>query len=363
MVTHTDIYNAKILIVDDLEANIRLLERLLLGAGYTAVTSTTDPRAVCELHLKNRYDLILLDLQMPGMDGFQVMEELKKIEMDGYLPVLVITAQPGHKLRALEAGAKDFISKPFDLAEVSIRVYNMLEVRLLHLETKRLYEQVLAEQKLSERLLLNVLPHDIAERLKGRPEVTAHSFNEIIADSFSDVTVLFADLVGFTDFSAVIGPEKLVALLNEIFTDFDGIADIRGLEKIKTIGDAYMAVAGIPVQTPDHVARAAHMALDMMDALDAFNKRNHYSLKMRIGINSGAVVAGVIGKHKFIYDLWGDTVNTASRMESQGIPMKIQLTDYSRQQLGGAFFLEQRGLIKIKGKGAMLTWFLYSRNG
>lgn len=124
-----------------------------------------------------------------------------------------------------------------------------------------------------------------------------------------------------------------------------------------------MAVAGIPVQTPDHVARAAHMALDMMDALEAFNKRNHYSLKMRIGINSGAVVAGVIGKHKFIYDLWGDTVNTASRMESQGIPMKIQMTDYSRQQLGGAFFLEQRGFIKIKGKGAMLTWFLYSRNG
>jgi adenylate cyclase len=362
MVNYTDIYNAKILIVDDLEANIRLLERMLLGAGYTTVTSTTDPRAVCALHLNNHYDLILLDLQMPGMDGFQVMEGLKQIETEGYLPVLVITAQPGHKLRALEAGAKDFISKPFDLAEVSIRVYNMLEVRLLHLETKRLYQQVLAEQQLSERLLLNVLPHDIAERLKSRREVAADNFSEVIADSFADVTVLFADIVGFTDFSAVIGPEKLVLLLNEIFTDFDSIADIRGLEKIKTIGDAYMAVAGIPVPIPDHVERAANMALDMMSALDAFNTRNHYSLKMRIGINSGAVVAGVIGKHKFIYDLWGDTVNTASRMESQGVPMKIQMTDYSRQQLGGAFFLEQRGRIKIKGKGAMLTWFLYSRN-
>ena len=362
MVNFTDIYNAKILIVDDLEANIRLLERVLLGAGYTAVSATSNPLVVCELHLKNRYDLILLDLQMPDMDGFQVMEGLKKIETDSYLPVLVITAQPSLKLRALEAGAKDFISKPFDLAEVSIRVYNMLEVRLLHLESKRLYEQVLAEQRLSDRLLRNVLPHNIAERLKGRREIAADNFNVIIADSFADVTVLFADIVGFTDFSAVIGAEKLVELLNEIFTDFDDIASLRGLEKIKTIGDAYMAVAGIPVPLTDHVARAAHMALDMMDALHAFNKRNNYNLQMRIGINSGAVVGGVIGKHKFIYDLWGDTVNTASRMESQGIAMKIQMTDYSRQQLGGAFFLEQRGLIKIKGKGAMLTWFLYSRN-
>jgi adenylate cyclase len=362
MVNRTDIYNAKILIVDDLEPNIRLLERMLLGAGYTAITAITDPRVVCELHLKNRYDLILLDLQMPGMDGFQVMEGLKQIETEGYLPVLVITAQPGHKLRALEAGAKDFISKPFDLAEVSIRVYNMLEVRLLHMETKHLYEQVLVEQKLSERLLLNVLPHEIAERLKGRTEVSADSFNVIIADSFADVTVLFADIVGFTDFSAGISPEKLVVLLNEIFSDFDSIADLHGLEKIKTIGDAYMAVAGIPVPLTNHVARAAHMALDMMDALDAFNQRNHYTLEMRIGISSGAVVAGVIGKHKFIYDLWGDTVNTASRMESQGIAMKIQMTDYSRQQLDDTFYFEQRGLINIKGKGEMLTWFLRSRN-
>jgi class 3 adenylate cyclase len=238
----------------------------------------------------------------------------------------------------------------------------MLEVRLLHMETKHLYEQVLVEQKLSERLLLNVLPHEIAERLKGRTEVSADSFNVIIADSFADVTVLFADIVGFTDFSAGISPEKLVVLLNEIFSDFDSIADLHGLEKIKTIGDAYMAVAGIPVPLTNHVARAAHMALDMMDALDAFNQRNHYTLEMRIGISSGAVVAGVIGKHKFIYDLWGDTVNTASRMESQGIAMKIQMTDYSRQQLDDTFYFEQRGLINIKGKGEMLTWFLRSRN-
>lgn len=142
MITATDIHNARILIVDDQQANVRLFERVLSGAGYTSVASTMDPRQVCELHRKNRYDLIVLDLQMPGMDGFDVMEGLKEIENDGYLPVLVITAHPGHKLRALQAGARDFISKPIDLAEVLARVYNMLEVRLLHRDLRRALDEV-----------------------------------------------------------------------------------------------------------------------------------------------------------------------------------------------------------------------------
>jgi CheY-like chemotaxis protein/cation transporter-like permease len=148
MINTTDILNAKILIVDDLEANILLLERMLRSAGYIAITSTMDPLKVCELHRNNRYDLILLDLKMPGMNGFQVMEGLKEIEPEGYLPVLVVTAQPGHKLHALQAGAKDFISKPFELSEVLARVHNMLEVRLLHKEAQS-YGEVL-EQKIEE---------------------------------------------------------------------------------------------------------------------------------------------------------------------------------------------------------------------
>ena len=144
MVSSSDILNANILVVDDKEANVRLIEGMLRVAGYASIESTTDPNAVCELHRKNRYGLILLDLQMPGMDGFQVMEGLKEIEEEGYLPVLVITAQPDHKLRALQAGAKDFVSKPFDLAELRARVHNILEVRLLHLETKN-YSKVLEE--------------------------------------------------------------------------------------------------------------------------------------------------------------------------------------------------------------------------
>jgi adenylate cyclase len=342
MISSSDILHGKILIVDDLEVNVLLLERMLRGAGYDSITSTRDPRGVCALHLKNRYDLILLDLQMPGMDGFQVMEGLKEIETDGYLPVLVITAQPDQKLRALKAGAKDFIGKPFDLAEVLIRVYNMLEVRLLHLEMKKLYDQVVAEQKV-------------------RPEVIADSFTEVIADSFAEVTVLFADIVEFTRFSEGVSAKVLVDVLNDIFTRFDSIADNRGLEKIKTIGDAYMAAAGLPVPVADHAVRAAHMALDMIEAMDRFNEHSGYKLRVRIGINTGAVVAGVIGKRKFLYDLWGDVVNTASRMESQGVAGRIQLTDTTRQRLNDSFMLEKRGAIDVKGKGEMHTWLLNSR--
>jgi DNA-binding NtrC family response regulator len=152
MIGAAEILHARILIVDDQEANVALLERTLREAGYAGITSTMDPLEVCELHRKHRYDLILLDLVMPVMDGFQVMEGLKKLEKDGYLPVLVITAQPEEKLRALQAGAKDFVSKPLDLAEVAMRVYNMLEVRLLHLSTRKLYDQVLAEQQVQKQL-------------------------------------------------------------------------------------------------------------------------------------------------------------------------------------------------------------------
>jgi serine phosphatase RsbU (regulator of sigma subunit) len=156
MVSSADILNAKILVVDDKEANIRLIEGMLRVAGYASVHSTTDPNQVCELHRQCRYDLILLDLQMPGMDGFQVMESLKEIETDGYLPVLVITAQPGHKLRALQAGAKDFVSKPFELAELQARVHNILEVRLLHLRAKnhaRVLEETVRELEVSREVI------------------------------------------------------------------------------------------------------------------------------------------------------------------------------------------------------------------
>ncbi len=298
MITPTDILHGKILIVDDQEENILLLEQLLRSAGYVSFTSTMDSGKVCELHLLNRYDLILLDLQMPGMDGFQVMENLKEIETSGYLPVLVITAQPTHKLRALKAGAKDFVSKPFELAEVLSRVHNMLEVRLLHLETKRLYDRVVAEQKVSERLLLNVVPQSIAERLKGHPEAATASFTELITESYAEVTVLFTDIVEFTKFSEGASAEVLMGVLNDISARFDGMAGNPGRERDKAIGDAYLAAVGLPDPVADHTIRAAHLALDMMEAVDRFNQHSRYQLKVRIGLDTGAAVSGVVGERK-----------------------------------------------------------------
>jgi adenylate cyclase len=299
-----------------------------------------------------------LDLNMPQMDGFQVMEGLKEIETNGSLPVLVITAQPNEKMRALKFGALDFLSKPFDIAEVLARVQNLLQVRLLNLETQKLYEQVLVEQDLSEMLLLNVMPQAIAERLKARSKLTADHHSKAIVDSYDNVTVLFADIVGFTAFSQVVSPEVMVGVLNDLFTRFDHIAEQRGLEKIKTIGDCYMAAAGLPLVAPDHADRAAHMSLDMLLTIQDFNASSQHPLNIRIGMSSGAAVAGIIGKSKFLYDLWGDVVNTASRMESHGIAGRVQMSDATRQALIHPFSLEHRGVIDVKGKGAMSTWLL-----
>jgi adenylate cyclase len=362
MLEASEILKAKVLIVDDLPTNVLLLERMLGEAGYASITSTLDPRTVCELHEKNSYDLILLDLQMPGMDGFEVMEGLKRIDKEGYLPVLVITAQPDHKLRALRAGARDFISKPFDVAEVLTRVRNMIEVRLLHVEIRRknaelkkLFDQVVAERKVSERLALHVPPDSIAARLQARPDVAA--------DSFVDVTVVIADIVGFTEMAPAVSPERLALLLDEIFTSFDGLVNERGLKKIKTLGNSYMAAAGVPIPSADHAARAAHLSLDMVDALDRFNERGGYALQVRIGIATGPVVAGVIGKRLYLYDVWGDAVNTASRMESHGVAGRVQVSESTRRLLGKPFLLEERGALEVEGKGDIKTWFVGGRNG
>jgi len=303
MIGPADILLGKILIVDDQEANVALLEQMLLGAGYGRVSSTMDPTQVCELHLIHHYDLILLDLQMPGMDGFQVMENLKEIETGGYLPVLVITAQPSHKLRALKAGAKDFISKPLDLPEVLLRVHNMLEVRLLHLETKRLCDQVLAEQKVSERLLLNVLPAAIAERLKDRPQATTGVFTEIVTDSYAEVTVLFSDIMDFTVFSEGASADVLMGVLDDITARLSDGSDGQALDRTQTIGNAYLASIGLTDAVADHTIKTAHKAMDIIEAVDRFNARSRYKLKLRIGLDTGAEVSSVVCKRKVTYDL------------------------------------------------------------
>lgn len=211
-------------------------------------------------------------------------------------------------------------------------------------------ERLRYEQEQSERLLLNILPFPIAQRLKRNEET--------IADYFPDVTVLFADLVGFTEIAAQTEAVELVKLLNGIFSTFDALSEYHRLEKIKTIGDAYMVVGGLPRHRDDHAEAIANMAIDMLLAVAEYNQMHGSQLSMRIGINTGAVVAGVIGTKKFIYDLWGDTVNTASRMESQGIPGCIQVTTQTYEVLKDKYSFEYRGTLKIKGKGEMDTYLL-----
>jgi class 3 adenylate cyclase len=202
----------------------------------------------------------------------------------------------------------------------------------------------------NEALLLNILPGEIANRLKGGENV--------IADAFADVTVLFGDLVGFTVLSSKVSAAEIVEMLNGLFSRFDQVTNELGIEKIKTIGDCYMAVCGLPKHCSDHAERMARMALRMVEATQEYGREKGLSLQIRIGLNSGPVVAGVIGTSKFIYDLWGDTVNLASRMESSGVPGQVQVTRSVYERLKDSFAFESRGVIQVKGKGEIETWLL-----
>lgn len=230
-----------------------------------------------------------------------------------------------------------------------------LELRVIERtsELQKANDQLADEREKSERLLLNILPEPIADRLKEG--------HKSIADGFAEVTILFADLVNFTGLSEKVTPTELVALLNDIFSAFDRLTEKHSLEKIKTIGDAYMVAGGIPNPRKDHLQCVVEMALDMQEEIRKFNAENDYNLNIRIGINTGPVVAGVIGTKKFIYDLWGDTVNVASRMESHGLIGEIQVTEKIYEMLSDRYNFISRGSVQIKGKGEMITYLLIGR--
>ncbi|HOY38126.1 MAG TPA: adenylate/guanylate cyclase domain-containing protein [Bacteroidales bacterium] len=224
------------------------------------------------------------------------------------------------------------------------------------LQTQIRYANTKAEKEnaRSESLLRNILPEKIINTLKNNPEN--------IAEKYEETSILFADIAGFTPFTEKSKPEEVVEFLNDIFTRFDALSEKYKIEKIKTIGDAYMVVSGAPVACANHAEVIADMALDMLAEIKEYNASHSSSISIRIGINSGPVVAGVIGKKKFAYDIWGDTVNTASRMESNGIPGKIQITGATAALLNGKFLVSFRGELDIKGKGVMKTYFLEGKN-
>ena len=263
--------------------------------------------------------------------------------------------------RLTEAGVPGWIVIAFfvmNVVGVSTTVYLVLQYfmrareRILA-DLGEKHEALQAEQEKSERLLLNILPVPIAARLKESPEV--------IADGFPDVTVLFADIVDFTPLADRLPPEEVVAVLNRVFSAFDVLTQRHDLEKIKTIGDAYMVAGGLPIPRPDHAEAVAELALDMRDEAGRCGRDIGLPLAIRIGIDTGPVVAGVIGRRKFIYDLWGDTVNTASRMASHGLADQIQVTGRAYERLKGGYELHERGEVDVKGKGPMTTHFLVGR--
>jgi class 3 adenylate cyclase len=293
-------------------------------------------------------DVILLDVMMPRMDGFEVCRRLKNDARTAHIPILIVTAlsERMERMKGIAAGASDFLTKPVDLQELTLRVNHAVHA-------KHLFDQLQAEQARAEHLLLNILPRPIAERMK-QGEVN-------IADHHPDVSVLVADLVGFTTLAAHIGPDQVVYLLNEIFSGFDVLTQKRGLEKIKTIGDAYMAAGGLPLPRPDHAEATAELALDLMAEIDKFNRAYNTSIQLRIGVSTGSVVAGVIGRWKFTYDLWGDTVNVACRLESLGQAGSILVSDLTYERLKDKYRFDGSRSLDIKGRGAELVHALLGR--
>ncbi len=343
-----------VLVVDDEEFIRDILARQLILQGHTVAVARNGRQAL-EMMRAQAFDLMLLDIMMPEMDGYQVLEHLKADPALRHIPVIVISAlsQISNMVRCIELGAEDYMIKPFDQVLLKARVGASLERKHLRDQEQAYLAQLETERAKSERLLLNILPKPIAERLKREPST--------IADRFEHVTILFSDIVDFSELWTQRAPGELVDLLNALFSMFDQLAERHGLEKIKTIGDAYMVVGGLPTPQPDHAEAIAEMALDVWEKVARFNAENGESIQMRIGIDTGPVVAGVIGKQKFIYDLWGDAVNTAYRMQEYGLPDHIQVTAATYSYLRDKYVFEKRGMIPIKSKGEIITYFLIGR--
>jgi adenylate cyclase len=292
---------------------------------------------------------------MPGMNGDEALKRIRTNPEMRHIPIIMLSAldELETAVKCIEAGAEDYIPKPFNPILLQARIKGSMEKKRLRDQERAYLEQLRIEREKSERMILNILPESIAVRLR-QGEST-------IADSFAEATVMFADIENFTGLSSETPPAEIVDLLNELFSRFDWLAELHGLEKIKTIGDAYMVAAGVPKARPDHAVAAAEMALEVQRVVHRVVFRNGVKLSVRVGINSGPVTAGVIGRRKFIYDMWGDTVNIASRMQYLSPPGTIQVAQPTYDLLRDKYVFEQRGEIDVKGRGSQRAYLLKSR--
>jgi len=325
-----------VLVVDDNECNRDLLARWLGREGHQ-VCLAQHGRQALDLIQQQPFDLILLDILMPEMDGVQVLQRLKADERFRHIPVIMISAldETDSVVRCIEIGAEDYLPKPFNRAVLKARIGACLE-------KKRLLEEIQKERRRADQLLHVILPAPIVQELKASDAVQPRRFE--------NVAVLFCDIVGFTAYCDGNEPERVVLHLQKLIEEWEEIAIAHGVQKIKTIGDAFMAAAGLLEETADPaVLHCVRCGLDMIQAVE----RLPVSWKVRVGIHCGPVVAGVIGKRQYLFDLWGDTVNTAARMESNGLPGRIVLSKPAWEQIANRVRGESLGPISIKGKQVM----------
>lgn len=330
-------------------------------AGRFNVFLAENGRKGLEFIRQHMPDIIITDSMMPSMSGPEMIKAIRDFERENSLltiPVLMLTARAGSEdqVSGLDTGANDYVTKPFQEEELLARIRNLMRQRELDEELVDLNRELSdtlvslnSEKDRSEQLLLNILPRKIADRLKQNENP--------IVDELSDVSVLFADIVKFTELTHKIPPVLLVTILNEIFSAFDNLTTSYSLEKIKTIGDAYMVVGGLLVKE-EQTDAIMKMAIDMFRVIQDSNRKHGTDLKLRIGMHNGPAIAGVIGERKFVYDLWGDTVNTASRMESSGLSNAIQISETLYKSLNGKYAFRVRKRVRLKGLGTMNTYIM-----
>jgi len=331
-----------ILIVDDNDDNRYTLQLLLESDGHERIASASGGNEAIALLNKEKFNLVLLDLMMPDLNGDEVLKLIKGNPDTRDIPVVMISADSDIEKvsKCIELGADDYLSKPFNSVILRARIGAALRQQSLRaLETEYLGKMEQAKKQ-SEGLLRNMLPPEIVARLRNG--------DSNIADHFEDATVLFADVVGFGKITARMKAFEIVGCLNHLFSEFDRLAEDVGVEKIKTIGDNYMAVAGVPTPRRGHARTAAKLAVDMIAAAERLQSRLPAPFLIRVGLHSGPVMAGVIGTRKFVYDVWGDTVNIAARLEAASQPNRTLVSAATAQLLGGDFKLD--GPHKIDNK-------------
>jgi adenylate cyclase len=343
---------AQVLIVDDTPENRDLLSRRVTKEGH-AVTLAENGREAMEKLRAKPFDLVLLDIMMPEVSGYEVLEQVKADDSLRHIPVIVISAlsEIDSVVRCVQLGAEDYLFKPFNAVLLKARISASLEKKRLRDRERQVLEELRAEKGKTESLLHSIFPKAIVARLKSTRSAS-------IADSVPEATILWADIANFNELSAGKGPTEVVGLLNLVFTAFDRLAERHGVEKIKTIGDAFIAAGGVPDPRPDHAEAVADLALAMQQEIVRLNTGLRDPFSLKIGMDSGPVVAGVIGTAKFAYDVWGPAVDTAAQMEAYGLPGGIQVTANVYRRLRDGYMFESRGAFYVQGEGEVETYLL-----